>query len=142
LGHLEDCYWKKKYTNLSNFTTNYLEVLVNDEEATLMELNKICGANHHLSSKNKIPKKRLPMETNEAKGIVEQAQGVEARDKTREAVPNFGARSKNLLHFMKGWISLTPMEIIMKIPRELEYLVRLVKLAKRRKDEEIGRNLT
>ncbi len=102
MGHLEDCYWKKKYTNLSNFTTNYLEVLVNDEEATLMELNKICGANHHLSSKNKIPKKRLPMETNEAKGIVEQAQGVEARDKTREAVPNFGARSKNLLHFMKG----------------------------------------
>jgi hypothetical protein len=43
---------------------------------------------------------------------------------------------------MKGWISLTPMEIIMKIPGELEYLVRLVKLAKRRKDEEIGRNLT
>ncbi len=59
-------------------------MLVNDEEATLMELNKICGANHHLSSKNKIPKKRLPMETNEAKGIVEQAQGVEARDKTRK----------------------------------------------------------
>ncbi len=82
------------------------------------------------------------METNEAKGIVEQAQGIEARDKTKEAVPNFGARSKNLLHFMKGWISLTPMEIIMKIPGELEYLVGLVKLAKRRKDEETGRNLT
>jgi len=113
-------------------------VLVNDEKATLTELNKICGANHHLSSKNKIPKKRLPMETNEAKGIVEQAQGIEAGDKTREVVPNFGARSKNLLHFMKGWISLTPMEIIMKIPGELEYLVGLVKLAKRRKDEETG----
>jgi hypothetical protein len=35
---------------------------------------------------------------------------------------------------MKGRISLTPMEIIMRIPGELEYLEGLVKLAKRRKD--------
>ncbi len=61
LGHLEDRYWKKKDTKPSNSTTNYLEVLVNDEQATLTELNKICGANHHLSSRNMIPKRKLPM---------------------------------------------------------------------------------
>jgi hypothetical protein len=32
------------------------------------------------------------------------------------------------------------METIMRIPKELEYLEGLVKLAKRRKDKEIGRN--
>jgi hypothetical protein len=55
-------------------------------------------------------------------------------------VLDFGARSKILLHFMKGRISLTLMETIMKIPKELEYLERLVKLARRRKDEETGKN--
>jgi hypothetical protein len=56
LRHSKDCCWKKKDTKYSNSTTNYLEVLVNDEEATLIKLNRICGANHHLSSKNRIPK--------------------------------------------------------------------------------------
>jgi hypothetical protein len=115
-------------------------VLVNDEEATLTELNKICGVIRHLSFGNMIPKRRLPMQANEAKGIAEQAEGVEARDRTREAMPNSKARSKILLHFMKGRISLTPMETIMKVPRELEYLEGLVKLARRKKDEKIGRN--
>jgi hypothetical protein len=41
---------------------------------------------------------------------------------------------------MKGWISLTPMETIMKIPGKLEYLEGLVKLARRRKDEKVGKN--
>jgi hypothetical protein len=61
LGHSEDHCWKKKNIKPSNCTANYLEVLVNDEEATLTKLNKICGVNHHLSFGNKIPKKRLPM---------------------------------------------------------------------------------
>jgi hypothetical protein len=41
---------------------------------------------------------------------------------------------------MKGWIFLTPMGRIMKILGELEYLERLVKLARRKKDEKIGKN--
>jgi hypothetical protein len=61
LGHSKDRCWKKKDTKPSNSTANYLEVLVNDEEATLTELNMICGANHHLSFGNRIPKKILPM---------------------------------------------------------------------------------
>jgi hypothetical protein len=47
-------------------------------------------------------------------------------------VPNSITRLKILLHFMKGWISLTPMETIMRIPRELEYFERLVKLARKK----------
>jgi hypothetical protein len=61
LGHSKDRYWKKKNIKPSNYTTNYLKVLVNDEEATLTELNMICGAIHHLSSRNRIPKRRLSM---------------------------------------------------------------------------------
>jgi hypothetical protein len=53
---------------------------------------------------------------------------------------DFGAKSKKNLHFMKGWISLIPMETIMKVLGELEYLEGLVKLARRKKNEEIGRN--
>lgn len=34
--------WKKSTKGLSA-TTNFLEVLVNDEEAILFELNHICG---------------------------------------------------------------------------------------------------
>jgi hypothetical protein len=115
-------------------------VLVNDEEATLIELNKICGANHHLSIGNKIPKRRLLMQVNEIEGIAKQVEGIEAGDKTKEEVSNSRARSKILLNFMKGRISLTPMETIMKVVGELEYLEGLVKLTRTKKDEETGRN--
>jgi hypothetical protein len=37
---------------------------------------------------------------------------------------------------MMGKISLTPMEMILTIPRELEYLEGLIKLARRCKNEE------
>jgi hypothetical protein len=43
---------------------------------------------------------------------------------------------KILSHFIKGKISLTPMETIFTIPGEQEYLEGLVKLARRRKDVE------
>jgi hypothetical protein len=92
LRHSEDCCWKKKDTKPSNSTTNYLEVLVNDEKTTLIKLNRICGVNHHLSSTNMIPKRRLPMQANEAEGIVEQVEGAEGRDRTKEVMPNFEAR--------------------------------------------------
>jgi len=140
MGHSKDRCWKKKDIKPSNSTTNYLEVLVNNEEATLNELNKICGANHQLTSGNKIPKKKLPVQVNEAEGVVEQVEGIDARNRTKEAVPNSNARSKILLHFMKGPISLTPVETIMTTLGQLEYLEGLVKLARRRKDEKVGRN--
>ncbi len=80
------------------------------------------------------------MQANAAEGIVEQAEGTKVGDKTREVVPNFEARSKILLHFMKGQISLILMETIMKVPGKLEYLEELVKLAKRRKMKRLTRS--
>ncbi|CAK9192263.1 unnamed protein product [Sphagnum troendelagicum] len=45
-------------------------------------------------------------------------------------------RSKILSHFIKGKISLTPMETVMIIPGELEQLESLVKVARKKKDAE------
>ncbi|CAK9215524.1 unnamed protein product [Sphagnum troendelagicum] len=45
-------------------------------------------------------------------------------------------RSKILSHFIKGKISLTPMETVLMILGELEHLESLVKLARRKKDAE------
>jgi len=130
MGHSKDHCWRRKDSKPSNSIANYLEVLVNDEETTLNELNRICGANHHLTSGNRIPKKKLLMQANEGEGVTEQAEGVDVGERTKEVMLDPGARSKILLHFMKGWIFLTPMETIMKIPGKLEYLEGLVKLAR------------
>jgi hypothetical protein len=94
MGHSEDRYWKKKDTKPLNSTANYFEVLVNDEEATLNELNKICGANHCLTYGNKIPKKRLPIQANEAERVAEQAKGIDVGNMTRETIPISNARLK------------------------------------------------
>jgi hypothetical protein len=87
-------------------------------------------------SKVRIPKRRLPPYP-----IVEQEKGI-AKEKHREA--NMGVesiiKSKFLSHFSKGKISLSPMETILIISRELEYLEGLVKLARRRKDVEGQKN--
>jgi hypothetical protein len=49
-------------------------------------------------------------------------------------------RSKILAHFIKGKVSLSPMETILMIPRELEHLESLVKLAKRKRDSKATEN--
>ncbi len=49
-------------------------------------------------------------------------------------------RSKILSHFIKGKILLSPMETILMIPRELEHLESLVKLARRKRDSETTEN--
>jgi hypothetical protein len=45
-----------------------------------------------------------------------------------------------LSHFVKGKTFLTPMETIFIIPRELEYLEVLVKLARKKKDVEVAKH--
>jgi len=69
-------------------------VLVNDEEATLKKLNKICGVNHHLSSGNNIPNRRFPMHVNEEERIAKQVEGANVRNKTRETMLDSGANKK------------------------------------------------
>jgi hypothetical protein len=48
--------------------------LVDDEKATLSELNHICGGDQHVFSEVRIPKRRLPIIANlveeQEKGIV------------------------------------------------------------------------
>ncbi len=130
LGHIEDkC--SKKFAKGLPATTNFLEVLVDDEKATLAELNCVCGGDQHIFFEVRIPKRKLPIVANPTKEqeevIAEEEQkGANMESKT---VMKF----KTFYHFIKGKISLTPMETILIIPGEQEYLKGLVKLARRRK---------
>jgi hypothetical protein len=72
LGHIEDRCWKKFAKGLSA-TTNFLEVLVDDEEANLSKLNCICGGDYHIFFEVKIPKMILPKIANP---IEEQEDGI------------------------------------------------------------------
>jgi len=56
------------------------------------------------------------------------------------AIRESTVRSKILSHFIKGKISLSPMETILMIPGELEHLESLVKLARKRKDSKANEN--
>jgi hypothetical protein len=58
MGHMEDNCWKKN--DKGTFaSTNFLEVMVNDEETTPTELNRLCGVKNNIFSSVKMPKKRL-----------------------------------------------------------------------------------
>jgi hypothetical protein len=126
LGHSEDKCWKKPKDGKSHSgAANFLEVLLNDEAATLQQLNKLCGS-ENLFSHTRVPRRRVLVEV--ASGGAEptpQAVG-EGIGADRDAM----VRSKILSHFIKGKISLSPMETILMIPRELEHLESLVKLAR------------
>jgi hypothetical protein len=130
---MEDMCWKKFAKGLPT-TKNFLKALVDDEKATLAKLNRVCGKDQHIFSGVKIPKRRLPITTNPAK---EQEKVITEKE---ERGTNMGFKavvnSKILSHFIKGKIYLIPMETILVILEELEYLEGLVKLAKKRKDVE------
>ncbi len=132
LGHSEDRCWKKPKDGKAHpGSANFLEVMLNDEEATLHQLNKLCGS-ENLFSYTRVPRRRVPVVAAPAApdGVIE---GVGAnRDES--------VRSKILSHFIKGKISLTPMETVMMIPGELEHLESLVKVAWKKKDAEATSN--
>jgi len=98
LGHSEDRCWKKPKEGKSHSgTTNFLEVLLNDEAATLQQLNKLCG-NENLFSYTQEPRRRIPADV--ASGgakptpqVVRDGVGAD-RDAT--------VKSKILAHFIKG----------------------------------------
>ncbi|CAN5967858.1 unnamed protein product [Sphagnum jensenii] len=54
-----------------NLRANFLEVLLNDEEATLQQLNKLCGS-ENVFSYTRVPRRRMPVEVAPA-GAVTQA---------------------------------------------------------------------
>jgi predicted aspartyl protease len=136
LGHSEDKCWKKPRDGKSHSgTANFLEVLLNDEEATLQQLNKLCG-NENIFSYIRVPRRRMPIEVAPASiGPSFEAEGENTGMNWEDSV-----RSKILSHFIKGKVSMTPMEIVLMIPRELEHLENLVKVARKKKDAEAANN--
>jgi len=59
LGHLEDRCWKKPKDGKAHpGSANFLEVMLNDEEATLHQLNKLCGS-ENLFSYTWVPRRRM-----------------------------------------------------------------------------------
>jgi predicted aspartyl protease len=136
LGHSEDRCWKKLKDGKSpSGAANFLEVLLNDEAATLQQLNKFCGS-ENLFFHMRVPRRRVPAEV-AAGGANPTPQTMgDGLGTDRDAA----VRSKILSHFIKGKIYLSPMETILLIPRELEHLESLVKLARRRRDSEVNEN--
>ncbi len=136
LGHSENRCWRQfKDAKSHSGAANFLEVLLNDEATTLQQLNELCG-NENVFSHVRVPRRRLPVEMPPAGtvpliDVAEDNTGVNRED---------SIMSKILSHFVKGKISLTPMETIMMIPSELEQLENLVKVARRKKDAEVASN--
>ncbi len=131
LGHSEDRRWKKPKDGWSHFgAANFVEVLLNDEEATRQQFNRLCG-NQKVFSYTQVPR-RMPIEVAPTSNVPSlKAQG-EGTGVGRETT----VKSKILSHFIKGKISFSPMETILMIPGELEHLESLMKLAHRKKDAE------
>jgi len=136
LRHLEDKCWKKPKDGKSQSgAANFLEVLLNNEEATLQQLNKLCG-NESIFSYTRVPRRRMPVEVAPAGTEPSPEAAEEGTGMNREN----SIRSKILSHFIKGKISLTPMETVLMIPEELEHLENLVKVARKKKDVEAANN--
>jgi len=136
LGHSEDRCWKKpKDGKPHSGAVNFLEVLLNDKEATLQQLNKLCG-NENVFSYTRVPRRRMLVEVAPASaGPSSEAEGENTGMNRENSI-----RLKILSHFIKGKVSMTPMETVLMIPRELEHLENLVKVAKKKKDAEAVNN--
>jgi hypothetical protein len=62
LGHSEDRCWKKPKDGRSHSgAANFVEVLLNDEEAMRQQLNRLCG-NQEVFSYTRVPRRRMPIE--------------------------------------------------------------------------------
>jgi hypothetical protein len=132
LGHLEDRCWKKpKDGKPHSGTTNFMEVLLDDEEATLQQLNRLCGS-EKVFSYTRVPRRRIRVEVGPTSNVPSTEVAEEGTRVNRETT----VKSKILSHFIKGKIALNPMETVLMIPRELEHLESLVKLVRRKKDAE------
>jgi hypothetical protein len=132
LGHLKDRCWKKSKDGKSHSgATIFLEVLLNDEEAIIQELSKLCG-NENVFSYTRVLKRRMPIKVTPS-GTVQTLETI--REGTR-INRETSVRSMIISHFIKRKISLSPMDTILMIPRELEHLESLMKLARQKKNSE------
>jgi len=132
----KDRCWKKPKDGKSHFgTTKFLEVLLNDEEATMQQLNKLCGK-ENVFSYTQVPRRRMHVEV----ALSGTVQTLEIARKGTRINKETSVRFKILFHFIKGKISLSHMETILMILGELEHLESLVKLARHKKDSETSDN--
>jgi len=130
LGHSEDRCWKKPKDGGSHSgAANFVEVLLNDEEALLQQLNRLCG-NEKVFSYTRVPRRRMLVEVAPTGNVPSPEVQGEGTGMSQETT----VKSKILSHFIKGKISLSPMETVLMILGELEHLESLVKLARRKKD--------
>jgi hypothetical protein len=98
-AHCDKCLRHGKDGKAPFVANNYLEVLVDDEDATLEELNKSCATKHDVFTKVKLPRICL---------LIEVANGKVASDhETRHVDINTSSivRFKIFMHFIKGKIS-------------------------------------
>jgi hypothetical protein len=112
LGHSEDQCWKKPKDGKSHSgTANFVEVLLDDEEATLQQLNRLCGS-EKVFSYTRVPRRRTPIEV-ALTGNISPPEVVEEGTRVNRETT---VRSKILSHFIKGKIALSPMETVLMIP--------------------------
>jgi hypothetical protein len=136
LGHSEDRCWKKSKDGKMHLgATNFLEVMLDDEAATKQQLNRLCG-NENAFSYTRVPRRKTHVDVTPG-GI---APVPEAEREGAGMSRDVYVKSKILSHFIKGKISLSPMETVLMIPGELEHLESLVKLARRKRDSETTEN--
>jgi hypothetical protein len=136
LGHSEDRCWKKSKDGKTHLgAANFLEVMLDDEAATEQQLDRLCG-NENAFSYTRVPRRRTLIDVTPG-GI---APVPEAEREGAGMSRDVSMKSKILSHFIKGKISLSPMEIVLMIPGELEHLESLVKLARRKRDSETTEN--
>ncbi len=109
-----------------------MEVLLDDEEATLQQLNRLCG-NEKVFSYTRVPRRQIPVEVAPVGNVPSPEVAEEGTRVNRETT----VKSKILSHFIKGKIAVSPMETVLMIPGELEHLENLVKLTRRRKDADM-----
>ncbi len=102
LGHTKEHCWKKNGKGLAT-STNVLEVLINDVEATLIKLNRLCGMKNNIFLGTRISRRRNQIVTLE---IDKNEKELHEEDIT--ILRRFGneliTKSKFLTHFLMGKI--------------------------------------
>jgi hypothetical protein len=91
--------------------------MLDDEAATEQELNRLCGSENAFSY-TRVPKRRTPVDVTTG-GI---SPVPEAEREGAGVSRDVSVKSKILSHFIKGKISLSPMETVLMILGELENL--------------------
>jgi hypothetical protein len=100
MGHIEHKCWKHGKDGKAQFVANnYLEILVDDEDAMLEELNKLCATKHDVFIIVKIPRKCLFIKATNGEVVCDHEAG-HVDINTSSII-----RSKIFTHFVKGKIS-------------------------------------